>query len=80
MELLASACKPATFGRNREDVLDETYRKAGVLDTAAFASNISDALPELLKIIERELNDGQPDRRVRAERYKLNVYGTLCYS
>ena len=26
---LERACEPATFGRNAEDVLDETYRKAG---------------------------------------------------
>jgi hypothetical protein len=57
-------------------VLDETYRKAGVLDSDAFASSISDALPELLDVIEHELNDGNMSRRIHAERYKLNVYGT----
>lgn len=34
---LAEACDAATFGVNQKDVLDETYRKAGKLDTAYFA-------------------------------------------
>ncbi|KAI0793016.1 hypothetical protein BC629DRAFT_1439686 [Irpex lacteus] len=34
---LSEACDPATFGRNREDILDETYRSAGKLDRAQFS-------------------------------------------
>ena len=33
---LERACEPATFGRNDEDVLDETYRKAGKMDSDNF--------------------------------------------
>lgn len=38
LDALSSACQPATFGLNQRDVLDETYRKAGKLDTTIFAS------------------------------------------
>ncbi|KAJ8453804.1 hypothetical protein ONZ45_g19562 [Pleurotus djamor] len=41
LELLTDACEPASFGRNHEDILDETYRKAGKLDVSDFAINRS---------------------------------------
>ena len=34
---LSHACSPATFGLNNQDVLDESYRKAGKLDVGKFA-------------------------------------------
>ncbi|KAJ8693897.1 hypothetical protein PTI98_008844 [Pleurotus ostreatus] len=40
VQLLAKLCEPATFGRNQEDLLDETYRKAGKMDIENFAMNI----------------------------------------
>jgi hypothetical protein len=36
---LSDACQPATFGVNKEDVLDESYRKAGKMDVTDFATN-----------------------------------------
>ncbi|KAH9984619.1 hypothetical protein BJV77DRAFT_1071918 [Russula vinacea] len=37
LEKLTQACEPATFGLNQEDVLDETYRKAGKMDPECFS-------------------------------------------
>ena len=36
LEQLSKACEPASFGMNQEDVLDETYRKAGKMDSKGF--------------------------------------------
>ncbi|KAF5374125.1 hypothetical protein D9615_008850 [Tricholomella constricta] len=33
LEALSAACEPATFGLDQLDVLDESYRKAGKMDT-----------------------------------------------
>jgi hypothetical protein len=38
LEALYRTCKPATFGRNGENVLDGTYRKAGKMDLTAFST------------------------------------------
>lgn len=38
LDALVKACQPASFGRGNEEVLDESYRKAGKLDRAAFAT------------------------------------------
>ena len=32
LETLSQACQPASFGFNKEDVLNEAYRKAGNMD------------------------------------------------
>lgn len=37
---LEEACDPATFGRNQQDVLDETYRTAGKMDIRNFSTNL----------------------------------------
>ncbi|XP_006463695.1 hypothetical protein AGABI2DRAFT_52114, partial [Agaricus bisporus var. bisporus H97] len=74
---LSNVCQPATFGFNKEDVLDETYRKAGKLDGDRFAwrfnpsdkSNFANQLAAALFPWET-LNSG-----IRFESYKLNVYG-----
>ncbi|KAF9235657.1 hypothetical protein BU15DRAFT_77778 [Melanogaster broomeanus] len=70
---LYQACKPATFGRNAENVLDETYRKAGKMDLTAFATLFD---PHGLGI-HREITQGllTSFRGVEIELYKLNVYG-----
>ena len=36
---LLKACVPATFGLDGEDILDETYRKAGKLDRSQFSTD-----------------------------------------
>ena len=40
LEYLASTCDPATFGVKNEDVFDESYRKAGKLDSENFALSL----------------------------------------
>lgn len=73
LRLLYDACDAATFGRNNEDVLDESYRKAGKLDCDKFFTRIDSqhACNAARKLLVNNLNDGD----VRAELYKLNVYG-----
>ncbi|KAI6158907.1 hypothetical protein EDD17DRAFT_1617901 [Pisolithus thermaeus] len=36
---LSDVCQPATFGVNKEDVYDESYRKAEKLDISNFATS-----------------------------------------
>ncbi|KAF4567365.1 hypothetical protein EYR40_006364 [Pleurotus pulmonarius] len=74
VELLAKCCEPATFGLNKEDVFDETYRKAGKLDVDCFAMNIDLARLELVEEISSRLL--AQERPFKAELYKLNVYGS----
>ncbi|KAF7291179.1 C2H2-type domain-containing protein [Mycena indigotica] len=102
LEALAAACDKATFGSDSGDVFDETYRKAGKLDTDKFSTRIDivssglldavaqDLLVEFPKIFAAKVGgkvDEQaepnpevahpltPERVLRAEMYKLNVYG-----
>ncbi|KAF7317562.1 Fe2OG dioxygenase domain-containing protein [Mycena kentingensis (nom. inval.)] len=76
---LAAACQPATFGRNTEDVYDESYRKAGKMDNSTFASTLNFAtLQDVVESITPDLlegHEGAEDKIIRAELYKLNVYG-----
>ena len=78
LEHLASTCDPATFGVKNEDVFDESYRKAGKLDSDFFASRLDLDATKLLDMALDDLmeGDGDPRARVEAEIYKLNVYGT----
>ncbi len=62
--------------RNQEDVLDLTYRKAGKLDRVDFALNLDIVQSGILEAARRALFDWEDTvRPVRAELYKLNVYG-----
>lgn len=78
-EQLLKDCQPATFGRGGEDILDESYRKAGKLDESAFCSNFN---PHSLGIINTVGQALAPDawqqtnetHGIRAELYKLNVW------
>ena len=72
---LAESCEPATFGLDREDVLDETYRKAGKMDESDFAAKFDPERTGLLDAVRPFLLEGHRDTFVRAELYKLNVYG-----
>ncbi|TFY77585.1 hypothetical protein EWM64_g6427 [Hericium alpestre] len=73
---LAEACQPATFGLNRQDVLDESYRKAGKMDVSQFSTMLVPERTELVKFIQEDLLDGDDALRpMRIELYKLNVYG-----
>ncbi|KAH7320592.1 hypothetical protein B0I35DRAFT_197903 [Stachybotrys elegans] len=78
VEKLVLDCQPATFGRGQEDVLDETYRKAGKLEPSQFSTNfcpydtgIVDAITAMLMT---DSLDGEVMLGVRAQLYKLNVY------
>lgn len=62
---------------NNEDVLDESYRKAGKLDSKFFASRLDLNSTGLLAMALDDLMEGGDDQQgVEAEIYKLNVYGT----
>ncbi|EJD46053.1 hypothetical protein AURDEDRAFT_103079, partial [Auricularia subglabra TFB-10046 SS5] len=76
LDKLAALCQPATFGMNQEDVLDESYRKAGKLDNKDFAINIDLARSGLLQAVHDALFSWEASpRNIQAELYKLNVYG-----
>ncbi|KZS88281.1 hypothetical protein SISNIDRAFT_418419, partial [Sistotremastrum niveocremeum HHB9708] len=76
LQRLSDACQPATFGRNREDVLDEGYRLARKMDAQDFSINIGFDFSELLgQAVASLLRAENSDKRFRAELYKLNVYG-----
>ena len=76
LQHLSEACRPATFGLNKENVHDESYRKAVELNPPDFATTFVVADSSLLDIIRSELLEGhQSNKSLRAELYKLNVYG-----
>jgi hypothetical protein len=61
LEQLTQACEPASFGVNgvnEEEVLDETYRKAGKMDTERFALVLDLPQTDLIKIIRNDLLEG----------------------
>lgn len=76
LDQLERACKPATFGVNQEDVLDESYRKAGKLDADSFALGFNPDTAGLVEVLRSGLFSGSGENReIQAELYKLNVYG-----
>lgn len=80
LEKLAKACQPATFGRKNEDVLDETYRKAGKLDAGNFSAQFTPAGLGIVKQIHKNMLRGTTDsarQPIHVELYKLNVYGKV---
>ncbi|KAJ6568121.1 hypothetical protein B0H10DRAFT_2109921 [Mycena sp. CBHHK59/15] len=75
---LTSACQKATFGMNQEDVLDESYRKAGKMDLDKFAARLDILASGLIDAISPDILEGQSaegEKVLKAEMYKLNVYG-----
>ena len=76
LQRLAETCQPSTFGLDQKDVFDETYRKAGKMDTSEFVLRLDVVQSGLLSIVCSSLLSGDRSRRsVTAELYKLNVYG-----
>ena len=74
---LERACDAATFGLNQQDVLDESYRKAGKMDVGAFMLGFIPERYGLIDAVHSALFPGTEESKdVRAELYKLNVYGT----
>lgn len=68
------ACKRAEFGRNGENVFDESYRKAGKMDLTSFSTLLD---PRSLGIYEHVSKALLTESHVSMdmELYKLNVYG-----
>ncbi|KAJ7235302.1 hypothetical protein B0H12DRAFT_1191452 [Mycena haematopus] len=77
LDALSGACQKATFGRNQEDVLDETYRKAGQMNAQDFTIRFNLEKSGILDGVHAQLLEGfgQAKKRIDAELYKLNVYG-----
>lgn len=76
LDALEQACDPAPFGRNHETVLDPTYRKAGKMDVGAFMIGFEPERYGLIEAVRCALFPGNEEsKHVRAELYKLNVYG-----
>ncbi len=84
---LLEDCRPATFGKKGEEVLDESYRKAAKLDTHQFSTNFNPYDVGIIDAITQTLLPGiarmpvpKGDKTyaehlgVIAELYKLNVY------
>lgn len=81
LELLVEACDPATFGKNKEDVYDESYRKAMKLNAGSFVVGLDVVRLGLIEIIRENLILGEESGRpVRAELYNLNVYGHYIHT
>ncbi|KAI0044163.1 hypothetical protein FA95DRAFT_1562528 [Auriscalpium vulgare] len=75
LETLSQTCDRASFGRNNEDVLDDSYRKAGKLDTRFFATPFVPERSKLVEVIRGSLLEGKDATRpIHIELYKLNVY------
>ncbi|KAJ7675293.1 hypothetical protein B0H17DRAFT_946090 [Mycena rosella] len=75
---LAAACEPASFGVNQKDVLDESYRKAGKMDLTRFAARLDVVASGIIDAISPDIldeEDAEGEKVLRAEMYKLNVYG-----
>lgn len=74
---LVEDCQPATFGKGGEDVLDESYRKAGKMDVTHFCTDFSLAehgiIDTVVQALLQEQARGGKCNGVRAELYKLNV-------
>ncbi|KAJ3550696.1 hypothetical protein NMY22_g296 [Coprinellus aureogranulatus] len=76
IQMLAKASEKATFGRNKEDVLDETYRKAWKMDTTQFATQFDVVRSGILDIVHDQLLHYENNtKKLEADLYKLNVYG-----
>ncbi|XP_055334338.1 uncharacterized protein LOC129585614 [Paramacrobiotus metropolitanus] len=76
LEHLARACTAASFGINQQDVYDETYRKAGKMDTEQFASKFDLECSGILARVKNSLLEHTHfEKPVERELYKLNVYG-----
>ena len=76
LDALEAACEAAMFGRNQETVLDESYRKAGKMDVDRFSLAFDAERSGLVDAVKTGILKGEEEeKKVRAELYKLNVYG-----
>ncbi|KAI0044160.1 hypothetical protein FA95DRAFT_1574651 [Auriscalpium vulgare] len=75
LDALSQACDRASFGVDNQTVLDDTYRKAGKLDTAFFSTPFVPERSRLVEVIRGSLLEGKDATRpIHIELYKLNVY------
>ena len=74
---LIAVCDAAPFGRGDQTVLDTSYRKALKLDLSQFSMPFELANTNVIPKIQQDLveTDSVLRRRIRAEPYKLNIYG-----
>lgn len=74
---LVKDAEPATFGFGSQEVLDESYRKAGKIDEDKFCTNFNPYEHGIMDAVTQALvqsGDAHPGLRgIRAELYKLNV-------
>jgi hypothetical protein len=57
-------------------VVDESYRKAGKMDSESFSPMLDLSFTNLMKIIRGYLLEGTESKAdIKTELYKLNVYG-----
>ncbi|KAI0648568.1 hypothetical protein C8Q79DRAFT_905529, partial [Trametes meyenii] len=81
LDTLQQTCDPATFGLDEKEVFDESYRKAGKLDKDQFAIQFDPCTTGILDAVRTSLLSGtrEDERYIRAELYKLNVYGQNAF-
>ncbi|KAG5651270.1 hypothetical protein H0H81_009236, partial [Sphagnurus paluster] len=80
LKILADACDPATFGLGQSDVLDESYRKAGKMDLENFSMKFDITESRVIDYVREQLLDGaDQNKQIRAELYKMNVYGDILF-
>ena len=78
---LAESCDVATFGVKNENVHDESYRKAGKLNTEHFSVGLDLIGTGLLDVIPTEFLEVYKETPpIRAERCNLNIYGNDALS
>ncbi|KAF8956860.1 hypothetical protein BDZ97DRAFT_2079524 [Flammula alnicola] len=64
-----------SFGLNKEDVIDESYCKAGEVDPTNFVTPFSPLTPGIIDAIHENLRGQNVDNAIEVELDKLNVYG-----
>ncbi|KAF8439935.1 hypothetical protein L210DRAFT_3612476 [Boletus edulis BED1] len=74
LEALYRACKPAEFGQNGENVYDDSYRNAGMMDLLSFSTLLDPRSLGIHEQVSKALLT-ESHATMDAELYKLNVYG-----
>ena len=82
---LVRDCEPASFGFRGQDVLDDSYRKAGKMDRSCFSSDFCPyelgIIDTIAQILLQNTEDGPINTRgIKAELYKLNVSSSAFQS
>ncbi|KAL1947048.1 hypothetical protein VTO73DRAFT_14009 [Trametes versicolor] len=76
LQELEAACEAAPFGRKQETIIDETYRKAGKMDSRNFMTRFHAEQTGIVDVIRTGLLTGSSEEEgIPAQLYKLNVYG-----